>query len=327
MVLQKFIMTSFQKKAVFDSVLSDELKDCKHRIVVRYEWERPDQVLEIFASNNGSIELGINLNTDSNKYFCKLSEGTEFQIIYRAYFISAYIHCLDDAITSVPQTYFSGLVLLCAINDLCSGKRVNAFSPTAREPHELRPIDIYCSVRALTKLTTDHADKRTEHSREYFKQLIGELLMYSMLPEISYKGGEIIYSLLQEIGELRENMISHRCVVSDYVLFNKFVSDWFDSFSINDLAAMCEDNQDYFWGNVAIRLSAHLYERVNNQESLIESCVQNFKEDSVRYFMNTRKTENLLLLDNLIAIKKLSLKIENAFSTVAANSGSIHFFQ
>ena len=80
MVLPEFIMTIPRKKAVFESILSDELKDCKHRINVRYEWNRSDTILEVGVSDTNTIELYINLNTGNQKYFGKFIKGKELEI-------------------------------------------------------------------------------------------------------------------------------------------------------------------------------------------------------------------------------------------------------
>lgn len=330
MVLPEFIMTIPRKKAVFESILSDELKDCKHRINVRYEWNRSDKMLEVGVSDKNTIELCVNLITGSQKYFGNFIKGKELELRYIAYFISAYVRCLDEADISTPQSYFSGLVLLCAINCLCRGKNVKVFSPIERKPRELRPIDVYCAISALTRLTIDHGDKLSEGLKDGFNSTIGELLTYSMLPEIGYRNGTPTYSLLQEIRELHENIMSHKCDLTNYALFDECGLCLLKDLSLNDFSAMCEKSHNLFGGNVAIRLSVHLGEHidiVNGQESFITNCIQRFQENAVKYYLDIKKTENLLLLDNFMAIKSLSQKSEYTFSKVAKNSGRIHCFR
>jgi hypothetical protein len=329
MALFKNTITSLEKKTIFASTLFNVIKESKHRIVIHYEWKRPDQILTIFASKNNTITLGINLNIIRHKYFERSIEKTELQLRYRAFFIEAYIRCLDDAAVSFPQTYFSGLVLLCAINVLCSGKTVNAFSPIERKPRDLNTIDIYCAIHAFKKMIVNYADKLTKDTIVNFNNLIGELLLYSTLPEIGYKGNKTIYSLLQEIRVLYGNLMSHRCEESNYALFDNSGITRDKIININDLASICEECKDFFWGNVVVRLSAHLNERINLQktrESFITDCVKDFERKSVRYFFAVTNVENSLLLDNFMAIKKMSRKKEYAFSYVTSDSGNIHFF-
>ena len=328
-VLQKFIMTIPRKKTMFASILSDELKDCAHRINIRYDWNRSDKLFTIGVSKNNSLELIINLNTGSRLHFDNRIDGTELELIYRAYFISTYIHCLEEAATSVPQPYFYGLVWLCALNSLCKGKNTKVFSPIERKPRELRPIDVYCAICSLIRLAADHVDKLSMGLRDDLNSIIRELLIYSTLPEIGYKGGTPIYALLQEVRELHENIMSHRCDLANYAFFDKVSSYWLNNLSTNDLASISENTHNAFLGNLAIRLSAHLGQRIdiaNDQESFITSCIQRFEEDAVKYYLDTKRTENLLLLDNFLAIKNLSQKSEHVFSKVAANSGKIHRF-
>lgn len=328
--IQRDCKTSFQKKAVLNSILSNELGGCKHRINARYEWKRPDQVLTIGISLKSTFEVGINLNTGRQEHFGDSDCASMLEIIYRAYYIAAYIRCLDDATTAVPQSYFSGLVLLCAINSLCGGKKVRAFSPTKRQSHDLRPIDVHCAIRALTRLTIDCTERIQENIRDDINGFIDELLTYSMLPEISYKRDEALYSILQEIRDLRENVTLRRCSMSDYTFFDELTTKEFTDLSLDELVFICENSQNPFWGNLAMRLFAHLGKYIGTtkgEESFITSCIQHFGEDSIRYYRDTEQTENLLLIDNLAAIKRLSRMSEQASSIVTADCGKIHYFQ
>lgn len=328
--IQREYKTNFQKKMTFNSILSKELGDCKHRINARYEWKRPDQVLTVGVSLKNTFEVGINLNTDRQVHFDDSANASMLEIIYRAYYISAYIRCLDDATSVAPQSYFSGLVLLCAINSLCGGKKVRAFSPVEKQRHNLRPIDVHCAIQALTRLTIDFTERIPEKSRDNINGIINELLTYSMLPEISYKGDKVVYSLLQEIRDLLGNVTSHRCSITDYTVFSEMVTKEFHDLSLNEMVLICENSHNLFWGNLMIRLFAHLgkcIDTTKKQESFITSCIQHFGEDSVRYYLDTEQTKSLLLTDNLVAIKQLSRMSEQAFSLVTANCGNIHYFQ
>ena len=322
--------TSFRKKEIINSILSRENGDCKHKINARYEWKRSDQILTVYLSPKNTFEVGINLNIGRQKKFGNTIEEPAMEMIYRAYFISAYIRCLDDATSIVPQSYFSGLVLLCAVNSLCAGKKVKVFSPLERKPPELRPIDVYCAIQALTRLIIDCAERISEKSRNAVVGNISELLAYSMLPEISYKGDEVVYSVLHEIRKLWENTASHRCSLDDYKVFNELGKRGLLDLCINEFMLICERSKNLFWGNLVIRLSAHIgvwKSIVIEKESFITSCIRHFGEDSVKYYRDTRQTENQLLVDNFMAIKFLSRMIEQAFSIVTANVGQIHYFQ
>lgn len=328
--MQQEYKTSFRKKAIYNSVLSKELGDCKHRIEARYEWKRPDQVLTVDISLKDTFEVGINLNTGRQEHFGDSDSASMLEIIYRAYYISAYIRCLDNATTAVPQSYFSGLVLLCAINILCGGKKVRVFSPIERQPHNLRPLDVHCAIRALTRLSIDCSERIQEDLRDDINGIINELLTYSMLPEISYKRDVAIFSILQEIRNLRENVTLHRCYMTDYTLFDELTTKEFAELSLDELALICENSQNPFWGNLVMRLFAHLGKYIGTtkgKESFITSCIQHFGEDSVRYCRDTEQTESLLLIDNLAAIKRLSRMIEQESSIVTADCGKIHYFQ
>ena len=321
---------SFRKKIFFESILSHELIGCRHKIKARYEWKRNDRILTVKSVKNDLIEVGINLNTGRHKGSNVFIDRPELNLSYRAYYISTYIRCLDDAAKSTFQSYFTGLVLLSTINILCSKRSVGAYSPIERKPYEMRPIDVYCAIRALTRLLIDSGDEITETQREGLQDTINELITYTLLPEINYKRAMPTYSLLQEIRILRENMLTNRCSVENYVLFDEFDIQGFEKKSLQDFAMMCEKKQCVFWGNVAIRLSAYFGERIvidKSEMPFITNCVQRLDEDLVKYYLDIKGTESLFLLDNYMAIKKLSLKNEYVFSEVTANSGMLHYYQ
>lgn len=330
--IQSAYNTSFQKKEVINAILSSELGSCKHRINARYEWKRSDQVFTfcLLPKPKNTLEIRINLNIGRQNHLTTVVGEPMLEMIYRAYYISAYIRYLDDAATFKPQSYFSGLVLLCAINSLCTGKKVRVFSPIERKPDELRPIDVYCAIRALTRLTIDCSKRISEQSRNDINEVISELLTYSMLPEISYKGNEAFYSVLQEVKELWENMKSHKCFMEDYSFFDELDSRRICDLSVNELVVICENIRNPFWGNFVIRLLAHLgvcKDIVLDKESFITTCIRHLGEDSVKYYREIKQTENRLLIDNFMAIKYLSRMSEQAFSIVTANAGQIHYFQ
>lgn len=327
--MTQYKITSFQKKHFFDSMLADELKDCKLRIKIRYEWRRPDQILAVNEKKN-EVELNINLNTDRPRSLRKLIFGADLEMNYRLYYISSYIHCLDDAIAFIPQSYFSGLVLLSAINCLCRKKKSYSFSSIDTKYIEMRPIDIYCASAALTRLVFDCSNQLSGNLRNDCNSVIEELTTYTLLPEIGYMGNEPIYSLLREVKELQENIVSQRCFMTDYAIFNKLGIRSFKEININDFTEVCEKMRSLFLGDFILRLSAHLGEqidRVKIQAPFIAKSVQRFEKDAVQYYMSIKRTNSRLLHDNFIAIKKLSQKLEYAFSAVPANSGMLHFYQ
>ena len=155
------------------------------------------------------------------------------------------------------------------------------------------------------------------------------MLTYSLLPEISYKKHLPVYSILSEIKDLGRNIESGRCKMTDYQLFKCFSERKTNELNLDSLASINEKMQDLFWSNVVIRLSVLLGESVSYktyQEPFVANCIENLMEDTAKYYFDSAKTTNSLLMDNLEAVKRLAGKMEKVFINVTSKSGMLHFY-
>ena len=325
-----FESTIYKKKALFNSLLSNELSNCRYRINARYEWKASNQIFSFRVPQSNVIYVRINLNIGMHEIFRDSLDGFRLNLIYRAYYISTYIHCLEAVSDTIPQSYFFGLALLCAINNLSKKKQVTSCSPIEKKPYDLQPIDIYCAIQGLTRSSSNYSEMFSEISKTKCDCVIENLLTYSMLPEIGYKKGKPIYSLLWEMKDFQQNVMKKRCSLDDFYFFSANEIHNFDKVYVSDLIEMSAIMKNPFWDGIILRLfafSGESYDFEKNKDTYFINCIRQFMADSVKYYKVAKETDNLLLLANYTVVKGVSKKIETAFTSVTAESGMIHYYQ
>lgn len=322
----------YQKKRLFNSILYGDLKSCKYTIIAHFEWKKNAQVFSVCPSYNNILNLGINLNFNALPVFENSSseEAIELSLKYRAYYISSYIRCLETVGGLIPGTYFSGIVLLCAVNDLCEKNKKIYYSPIDKEkPKELNPLSIHCSIHALNRVSLEYADTFVGSIKNNFGTLINNLLTYSLLPEIGYIKYRPVYSLLLETRKLTDNIILKRCSPEKYALFFETGLTDFINKSLNELVLLSVSSQNPFWLGAVVRFYAHTNQKwmqnPNENTSSISYAVQKFYNETVLYC--EEKKNNLILNDNFVAIERLTRKIDKTFESVTVNSGKLHYYQ
>ena len=317
------------RKNMLNSILSDELKKSCFHINAHFEWTRPSRILSVKFVNKDTVEIWINLNIEKSRLLDNGTFNTDLAIKYRAYYIVEYIHCLEKAYSSIPNSYFSGLVQLCAINNMCHKKKTICYSGIDNKPIELRPIDVHCAIRTFTRLSIDSKRSDFVNIEGNIKNALDDLLLYTILPETGYYRSQATYSALAELQLLKQNIQSQNCIYSDYLLFKDFDMGNFEDISMNDLLMRCESSRSEFWCNLMIRFYAYLdYHEVIDikDESFIFNCIDQLQKDIASYYKKTHENKGLLV-DNLSAINRLSNAIDTKFRAPDISSGRLHFYR
>lgn len=322
---------SYRKKMVFNALLSNELSNCKYKVDASYEWRNTNQILSLRFSEKQVIQLSVNLNIGAERIFRNSDKAAELCLRYRAYYISNYIHCLEAATTINPQSYFSGLVTLCAINNICNKGEITSFSPIMdKRPRMLKPIDVHCAIRALTRLIIDCNAIISPDTKRECDVVINNLLTYSLLPEIGYKRTRPVYSLLCEIKELQQNTTVGKNPMSIFPLFEENNINNFEELTLDDLIIVCNQIQNPFWTGVIMRLLSFTEEKLRvgiGQDTHLRDCIYQYEDDSVKYFVDIKKVNDTLLTDNYVAVRRLARRFNKVFTVVSAGSGALHYYQ
>lgn len=257
-------------------------------------------------------------------YFPDIIADTTLYHTYREYYMSAYNGCIRNTAKESPQSYFAGLVLLCAINDICG---VNAHFFKAYRTVCLRPIDVYCAKQAFEQIISDDI---VRENRSKCSSISDDLHTFSILPEIGYYKSRPVYSLLSELRQLQDNIDDNRCVLKDYELFRSIGITDFGNVNFGDLIHLCEENKNAFLDGVMIRLIAHSGDKagyLTGNDNYCKRCIDSFAKATFNYCNRVNEAKSQLLLDNYFAIKRLSRKIEQTFYSFDADSGMLHYYQ
>ena len=215
--------------------------------------------------------------------------------------------------------------------NLCNKKKAVICSPIERKKTiELSPISMFCAIRALTRISVEYSDLLTDSTKHKCEDTISDLLTYSSLPEIGYKKAAPVYSLLMEIKELYQSIMNQKCVLNEFSLFVDNGINSFTEINLKQLTIICEENPNPFWAGTLMRLYAHTHSKWYSQKDYNDymvGFVQQFSKECVSYCIDTQNTNEIFLADNLIAIKRLSVKIDKAFPGVLSTDGKLHFYQ
>lgn len=331
----KGIAFSYGQKMLFYEILSAELGTCRFHIDATYVWKRPEQILSAAFSDAGRLRLEINLHVTKDALFHG-DRAVEHSICFRAYFIAAYIRCIESAYDRLPQTYFEGLVLLNALNDRHSGRRVAVATPIAdkRRPGTLRPLEVHCAILALTRMLLVHAEELSPRERKEAERRRDELLCYSSLPEVAYeKSRQPSHALFSELHRLRQTLASAPQLPEACALFQKNGMQTIREMTVEELLRACEKTEDRFWNGVALRFAACAAPGCSRAwfapTDRIPAEAAQYLEDSVTYFKEQRDTASFLLRENLSAVKQTAGRIQLwiAETEFFGDSGTIHYVQ
>lgn len=324
------INSAYNRKILFDKILSKKNINCKYRIEVRYEWQKPNQICTCSLSSDGVIRLCININIGYNSFFCDFDDADTINIRYRAYHISEYIDCLIDAFCVSPDKYLYGCVLLCAINDILNKNRALPFPLIYnRMSHNYRVIDAYCSIRALERIVSDYKDQISTNSINVCNDFISVIDRYLYLPEIEYKQSHSMYTIMLEFKQLQSNITKRKRKWFSFPLLEDLGIPIFEDVAIDKFVEACYTSKNLFWQGVSIRLITYCG-KINKEEikqlEYIEEGINCYREESMRFYNKIKGTNSNLLNDNFDAIKHMVRMMDKTICYEHIESGSIHYY-
>lgn len=324
--------TTYGQKVLFDRLLSSELGNCKYKIEAVFEWKRRDQIMSLSFLNEEKARLAINLNIEKRSPLFSGENGAELEVVYRAYFIANFVHCLEFACDSDGGSYFSGLVTLEAINDMCRNGNAEGFSPISlQKKRTVRAIDIHCASRSLTRMLVEQGGGLSKETRRKWETYIDEFLSYSQLPEAEYRGStHPVFTAVCEMKRTLRTLSQNPDAQGKYALFGKSGVELRGDMTFDDFLASCEKTKNQFWQGFSMRLGALFSEKVAGcglfASEDIKKCSAKFRQNSVGYFKKHGQPKCGIIKDNFKAIKKLEKRINSAFidNEEFASSGAIH---
>lgn len=328
----KLPFTSHDRKLLFDKILSTELAVCKYKIKAFYEWKNKAQIFSLRFIDTNTVELGINLNFAIEKMFLGSNKAMELTIGYRSYFIATYLRCLESATSTVPSTLFQGLVVLEAIENIHGGTTIAPYSPLfSLAALRVKPIDVHCSIRSLSRICVEQTGALSQGVQAKCEDAINWMVSYTRLPEIEYnESNEPEYTVLSDLLRIKKLVTATPALLAQYSLFNQYGILNFDDLTVSDLLA--NEALSEFWVGVLIRVLAFSESKTSALDVTAFPRIRNgmvkFKEDSVACFNECNMSKQELLSTNLLAIKKIAMKIEQTFfENGSVETGALHFMQ
>lgn len=318
--------TIYERRALFSELLSADLFSCAFPVEASYEWKRSSQIYSLRFDKDGRILLKVNLNAAEASLPSAGKRSDEIGIRFRAYCISSFIHCLEAARAADPQSYYNGLVTLEAICCL-AGKTALGFSPLAKKPQALRPIDVYCAIRALTRLQLECNDLMTESARRACAGWRDVFLLYTQLPELEYANRQALFAFPRTMRTLQAHVEAGRLRPEDCTLFSRYGLDRFSELTFGGFISACERSGNSFWGGAAMRLMAFSGSGRFDVDATpgIGDCVAAFGETGAQYAADCADRTDSLLLDNAAAVKRTAQRIGRSIRGARPGCGALHY--
>ena len=319
----------FAKKLLFEQLLKRDLGAGKFLIKASYAWDASAQLFTFVVKKPDRLDLTINLNGLKEGRFFSGERAWELELRFRAGFLSDYIHCLEKASDANPGSYFDALAALEAICGL-NQRKTRVFSPLSEAAPVLRTIDVYCAIRALTRLQLECGSWMPETAQKACGKLLETFFDYSELPEIGYDRGKPVYALQVAFQRLLAGVRAGRILPEQYALFSENGMASFQKMSFEAFAAACDKADNPFWYGAALRMIAY-----SRQEAPVEilgkdriiTCLTEFRKACVSYSKEQERHSGKILEDNYEAIKRTAQKMERAFCGVNSSSGALHFLR
>lgn len=325
--------TNYGRKSLFSKILSNELDVCSFKINAVYDSAPPEQVMTAQITDNQVIRLGINTSFKAENLFSDCSDPLGMSIAYRSYFIINYIHCLATAKEANTNSFFPGLVVFESICDLTFGKK-NVFTiPNIYTKNKnLRPIDVHCAIRAITRVVIENSSIFSDETKKKCELYTNTLIAYTRLPEIEYKRSKYSqYTILNETKALKELISKNSEIVYKYALFHKYAIVSLDKLNIDELLSACDINKDNFWPGMILRILAITKDNKKLKEYLkhpsLETSYLDFCRNSMEYYSEINE-QSLLLRENWQAIQQLVIGLQKQTApNVYSKKGMVHFIQ
>lgn len=323
--------TNYGRKLLFNRILSKELAAGNFRVEASYESTSRQKVVSACVSDK-AIRIKVNISFDKESFFSDCDDPMELSLIYRAYFIAAYIKCLENAKEAVPDSYFEGIVTLDAIYDLVTGKRAVLCNPDlSSRVKSLRPVDVHCAIRAMTRLLIEFGTALTETATFQCEKYIDCLIDYTSLPEVEYNCSKYaFYTVLNETAKLKKLISEYPYVTEKFALFSSYAITSDGLTDVGSLLSLCDEKGGGFIPAMLMRMFAFSAEDnqrlkgVLSHRCVIESY-QDFCRSSVLYYSEDTE-KSILLKENWRAIQNIAERIEKLmYDEVQLQSGAVHF--
>lgn len=325
-------ITSYNRKLLFDRILSTELAVCEYKIEAFYEWKNKAQIFSLRFIDARTVELGINLNFAIENVFLGCNKAMELTVGYRSYFIATYLRCLESATSAVPSTLFQGLVVLEAIENIHGGTTIASYSPIfTPSVFKMKPIDVHCAIRSLSRILIEQQGSLSQGIQAKCDEAINWMIGYTRLPEVEYnKQKKPEYTVLSDLLRIKKLVTATPALLAKYSLFSQYGVLDLDDQTVYDL--LTNEAISDFWVGVLIRVLAFSESKPSAFDVTafpkIRNGIVKYKEDSVAYFNEYGMSDRELLCTNLLAVKKTAMKIERTFfDNSAVETGALHFIQ
>lgn len=325
--------TSYRKKLLFNHTLSAALYDSKYKINASYSWEQGDQVFTIALDKNNTIHLQINLNFNSSPLFDGEAHALELTLLFRAYFIESYVRLLENAHTSVLSDYFTGVVLLEVISDICNKRKIKGFTLKCDSNQgRISLADIHCSIQAITRVLVNLLEQPASNTAMKCRNYLNTCLDVSEMPEVCYSNSkQPMFTAVVIFSKLQDLLSNHADRCGEFYALSIFKELPQKAFSVSILEDICVDTGTPFWYGLYARLTAlSTSARVSSQLRSLESfadCVKQFKERCMAFYTHYINSENHLIKNNIEAIKQLTRGINSSLGEILpAESGVLHYY-
>ncbi|MBE6734046.1 MAG: hypothetical protein E7563_01720 [Ruminococcaceae bacterium] len=326
--------STLNRRAFLDAVLSCALSDSRFKICASYNWADPRQIMRVNIQEN-TINLAININTraDRKGIFKNNKHRGELQLLFCAYYIINYIHCLESAYTTVPLSYFNGLVVLESVLDLNSQKTILCSSPIAKgKPSALRPLDVYCTIRAINSVLMEKEEILTQEEKTLCEEAVDFLVIYTGVPEVMYAGGKSSrYSLLCDFLQGMALIERNPECISQFPLLLALSSVFSEDGNISEILRECDLRSDRFLAGMFVRLFAFTRIKGYLKKYLWCRCVcdaiTDLQQSAEYWFCNVKETSPFVC-DNSEAIKELLFMTDLVSGSYSDDkTGRPHFIQ
>ena len=318
-------MSTFIRKTIIDNMLSRHLHSLALQVKAGYGWLRDGRVLSLRYLGQGQVRLTVNLNFGTSSFFPK---NQELFLLYRVYFIEQYLRFWAQAATLEPDSYFLGLALLCAGNDMAEGKTAAAYLPgSAEKPGQIRPVDVHCAIGALNRLLYENDDRLTAENAAACEDQLEQLFLYSTLPEAALdRHGRSYYSLPEELKRLSSDTLAFPEELRRCSLLSVLGAEPLRDLTVTAFVEKCEASGNPFWLGAALRILSRCPSRVPIKEPL-RQAIGDYRFDSINYWRECRNREQGLQAENLKLIQATASALDPYISPEESSAGSIHCIQ
>lgn len=332
-------ISGFSLKEYVSAALSGELKGCGFHILLGFEASARDRICTLRFLPDQRLDVCVNLS-----HLKKTVPHPHCSLLCRVYYgvqyIAAYIHLLERAGRLVPQSYLEGLSFLNAVEVYQSAKPVSITTPLYRwkkkpgRKSSIRPIEISCAVSALNRMRFFLRNQLSEKERILLEDLADKLLLYAGVPEIAYDCANVpVYALNNSVGKLAVFLEKNPGLAETFPVLRLMEFKRIGQLTTDDLLSRYVQSDNSFLLGIAIRMTAfsgvtpRSGPHTERQGTLI-SAMNRYIENSLTYYKELSQAEELLLKDNLYAVKE-TVKAINHYLYIhgaGVNSGNIHLY-